>query len=373
MQVRIQGSLNTDTGLLKWTFQSIDPQTHLPPTDPTIGFLPPDKDGVEGQASVLFNVMPKSGQPTGTQITNTATVVFDNNPPLNTPTWLNTIDVDPPVSAVTALPMQENQTTFNVSWSGTDKGSGIATYSIYVSDTSGPYTLWQNAVATTSASYTGEFGHTYDFYSIATDGAGNVEAPKSNADTATLLMPPPAPDFSIGESSGSLLVGRGGMASVTLTITPTGGFNHAVSFSCAGLPAHSSCSFSPATVTPNGAPVSTTMTISTFGLGVAQLTRPARPHQDWERRILAGLSTGGFLGIAGVFLIMPRRRSRKARVLIMLVFIAIAVLMIVGCGSSGNGTSTSSQGTPTGTSMVTVTASSAGAVQHTVTLQLTVQ
>src|SRR5262249_21778593 len=77
MSVRIQASLNTDNGLLKWTFTTIDPSTGLPPTDPTVGFLPPDTDGVKGQGSVLFSVMPKAGLTTGSAITNQASIVFD--------------------------------------------------------------------------------------------------------------------------------------------------------------------------------------------------------------------------------------------------------------------------------------------------------
>ena len=94
LSVKIQASLNASTGLATWTFTSIDPSTGLPPTDPTVGFLPPDIDGIVGQGSVLFNVMPISSLTTGTQISNTASVVFDSNAAISTPTWLNTIDVD---------------------------------------------------------------------------------------------------------------------------------------------------------------------------------------------------------------------------------------------------------------------------------------
>ena len=39
----------------------------------------------------MFTVAPKAAS-TGTQITNKATIVFDVNPPMDTPVWLNTID-----------------------------------------------------------------------------------------------------------------------------------------------------------------------------------------------------------------------------------------------------------------------------------------
>ncbi len=185
MSLRLQGSLNPDNGLLTWTFTTIDPSTGLPPTDPTVGFLPPDTDGVKGQGSVLFTVMPKAGLTTGAPITNQATVVFDANAPINTQSWLNTIDANAPTSSVAALSASESAPTFPVSWSGSDVGSGIATYTVFVSDDGGAYTPWQTAVTATSASYSGQIGHTYAFYSIATDGAGNIQAGKTSPDTTT--------------------------------------------------------------------------------------------------------------------------------------------------------------------------------------------
>ncbi len=220
LSVRIQGSLDSATGLLKWTFTSIDPTTGLPPSDPTVGFLPPDTDGVKGQGTVIFSVMPKSGLTTGTQISNMATVVFDANAPINTPTWTNTIDATPPVSSVQALPTSESQTAFTVSWSGSDVGSGIASYKVYVSDNGGPFTLWQSGVATTSATFTGQPGHTYGFYSIATDGAGNVQAAKASADTTTAISASATP---FGLSANSVnMSSSGGTGTVTVTAPSPG-------------------------------------------------------------------------------------------------------------------------------------------------------
>ena len=187
LSVRIQGSLDIEAATLRWTFTSIDPSTGLPPSDPTIGFLPPNTDGIKGQGSVTFNVLPKHGLVTGTQISNQAAITFDNNAPLNTPVWMNTVDSSLPVSKVQALSSTQIQAAFNVSWSGSDAGSGLRSYSVYISDNGGPYTLFQSAVSVTSATYTGQPGHTYSFYSIATDLAGNIEGPKSTPDTSTTV------------------------------------------------------------------------------------------------------------------------------------------------------------------------------------------
>jgi hypothetical protein len=223
LNVRIAGSLNTTSGLLKWTFTSIDPTTNLPPTDPTAGFLPPDTDGIIGQASVLFSVMPKSGQTTGAVINNSAQVVFDANAAIVTKTWTNTLDVNPPASSVTALPVKTLPGAFTVAWSGTDVGSGIGSFTIYVSDNGGPYTVFQQSVITSSASYTGVLGHTYAFYSIATDAAGNVEAAKTAPDTSTTIvsqLTPLSTTTSLTASSSS--VASGGSVTLTATVTPSG-------------------------------------------------------------------------------------------------------------------------------------------------------
>ncbi len=102
------------------------------------------------------------------------------------------------VAALTAT----SQATFNVSWSGTGNsgGSGIAFYNVYVSIDGGPFTLWQPDTVSTSASYTGQAGHTYGFYSIATDYAGLVQPTPTTAQATTEVQttappsepPPPA-------------------------------------------------------------------------------------------------------------------------------------------------------------------------------------
>jgi hypothetical protein len=183
--VDISGSLNPNTGLLTWRLTSIDPATGNPPTDPRVGFLPPDVNPPEGDGSVLFTVMPKQSLPTNTQIQNQATIIFDENPPMNTPTWLNTLDNTPPTSQVSALPGTELCSNFTVQWSGNDVGAGIANYAIYVSDNGGSFTAWQTNTTSTSAVFNGQVGHSYGFYSIATDLVRNVESGKSSAEATT--------------------------------------------------------------------------------------------------------------------------------------------------------------------------------------------
>ena len=187
LAVRVQGSLDPATGLLKWTFTTLDPLTKLPPSDPTLGFLPPDTDGISGQGFVGFTVSPKAGLANGTTITNQASIVFDANPAILTPTWINTIDTTPSSSRVQTLTGRVGTMDFDVVWSGTDTGSGVGAYTVYVSDNGGPFVAWQTAVKATSGVYTGTSGHSYAFYARSNDGAGNAEATKAAAE-ATIAV-----------------------------------------------------------------------------------------------------------------------------------------------------------------------------------------
>jgi hypothetical protein len=176
--VDVTASLNLGTGVVTWTFTSIDPATGDVPANPLAGFLPPDVTAPQGEAFVAYAILPRASVSTGTQINAKATVVFDNNAPLDTASIFNTIDAGPPTSSMNPLPGVTTTATFPVSWSGSDDagGSGIANYDIFVSTDGGPFTIFLQGTTLTSATFVGAFGHTYAFYSVATDNVGNRQA-----------------------------------------------------------------------------------------------------------------------------------------------------------------------------------------------------
>jgi hypothetical protein len=177
LSVEVAANLDTLTGVVTWTFTSIDPNTGQVPTDPLSGFLPPDVTSPEGEGYVDYTVKAKSSSPSGTVISAQATVVFDNNPAINTATVTNTIDAAAPASSITALPATATSTYFNLTWSGSDDtgGSGLAYYNIYVSEDGGDYTPFLSNTTETNAQFIGSPGHSYSFYSIATDNTGNEQ------------------------------------------------------------------------------------------------------------------------------------------------------------------------------------------------------
>ena len=102
--VEISAGLNLATGLVTWTFTSLDPTTLDIPIDPSVGFLPPDDSNRDGEGFVSYTVQPKGGAATGTVSSAKATVIFDQNAPINTQTIVNTIDSSPPTSSISPLP-----------------------------------------------------------------------------------------------------------------------------------------------------------------------------------------------------------------------------------------------------------------------------
>ena len=203
--VDIDASLNLSTGLLTVTFTSLDPKTLDTPSNPLVGFLPPDTNPPNGEGYINYTIQPKAGLATGAAIDAQASIVFDTNAPLATPQVVNTIDAGPPTSTVTALPATTTTPSFTVSWSGSDgAGPGIAGYNVYVSDDGGPFAIWQSATSATSAIYTGQAGHTYAFYSVASDQLGLVQPAPTAAQAMTTVTnptptPTPAPPTIIGE------------------------------------------------------------------------------------------------------------------------------------------------------------------------------
>lgn len=91
--VAIRVALDRATGTLTWRFLSVDPATGQQTDDPLAGFLPPNAVAPDGEGNVAFTVRPRPEVPYGEQICNGASIVFDTNPPLETPIWCNTLGV----------------------------------------------------------------------------------------------------------------------------------------------------------------------------------------------------------------------------------------------------------------------------------------
>jgi RHS repeat-associated protein len=191
LRVEITAALDRATGVVTWTFHSVDPATGDTPANPIAGFLPVDDATGRGEAFVGYAVRAKAGLATGTPLPAQASIVFDVNAPLATNAVLNTIDADAPTAAVRPLPATTTDPNIVVSWAGTDgAGSGVATYTVYTAADGGPLVPWLTNTAATSATYPGQVGHTYSFAVLATDNIGQAGAtPAAQATTAVVVSP----------------------------------------------------------------------------------------------------------------------------------------------------------------------------------------
>ncbi len=226
--------------------------------------------------------------------------------------------------------------------SGTLNASGQATYST-------------STLAAGTYSLTAAYG-----------GDSNYSGSTSSAVSLSVAVPAAPASFTVSANPTTLSVTPGQSGSTTLKVTPTNGFNQAVSFSCSGLPSEATCSFSPASDTLNGTAAATTsLTIAT--------TAPTSSFLLWP---LAG---GGLTAACALFFF---RRGNRVSSLICLLLLAGVAGIAAGCGGSGpssssnGGGSSGNSGTPAGTSAVMVTATSgsgATALSQSITVSLTVQ
>ncbi|MCC6476838.1 hypothetical protein IT157_07245, partial [bacterium] len=188
--VDVVAGIVVQTNEVFWHFESVDPATGQAPNDPFMGFLAINDSTHRGEGFVNYTITPRNTVETGDVIDAEASIVFDVNDPVETPPIFNTIDADAPVSSVSPLPFQPPDVTFDVNFSGADfvPGSGLASYSIYVSEDRGPFNLFAGSLTDTTVSFTGVPGHMYEYFSLATDYAGNLEPMKSVAEATTFLQ-----------------------------------------------------------------------------------------------------------------------------------------------------------------------------------------
>ena len=137
--------------------------------------LPPNVNAPEGEGYVTFSVDLKPGLPTGTQIKNKATIIFDYNAPIETNEYVNTLDLVPPTGRVQAVSSNNNEITVNCS--GEDSESGISYYKYYYSVGGGDFQLLaENSLPEiTFPIEEGRNANDYTFCVVAVDNVGNTQ------------------------------------------------------------------------------------------------------------------------------------------------------------------------------------------------------
>ena len=189
--VEVEAGLDPSTGIVRWTFQTLDPDTLEEPLDPFRGFLSHLADGRANEGKVEYMVRARADLATGATITNYATSTFDRVSTDTTPTVLNTIDAGAPTSDITTPDGSQGRSGIQLQWQGQDDpgGSGIASYDLYVSVDGAPYGLAQGNLTGTTATYMGGPNHTYRFYTVATDPLGHRETAPAEPDVVITTWP----------------------------------------------------------------------------------------------------------------------------------------------------------------------------------------
>ncbi len=170
-------------------------------------------------------------------------------------------------------------------------------------------------------------------------------------------------DFTI--SNGTISVAPGATGTANITLTPLGGFNGTVTYTCTGFPSEATCTVA---ATSSGA----TVTVTT----AAPSTNLVRPGS------IRGTNGSGMFyamllpGMLGLLIAGRRKRALKsgAHIMALLVILSLSTLWMGACGgsSSSGSTTPTNPGTPAGNSTLTITATS-GTLVHAAAVSLTVQ
>jgi hypothetical protein len=116
--------------------------------------------------------------------------VKDRDVALNESGWSNVEasiqDDDIPTSSVDALPAEQDTLTFDLPYTATDFTSGVAFVELFFQVDGGGYSSY-GTFTSSPISFTAPGDGFYEFYTVATDNAGNVESPPASADASTTV------------------------------------------------------------------------------------------------------------------------------------------------------------------------------------------
>jgi len=196
-------------------------------------------------------------------------------------------------------------------------------------------------------------------------GSGTIMGSVSSALTETVVTVGVTGSI----SPASLTIASGSSGTLTITVTPMGGYSGVVTFSCGTLPANVSCTFVPPslTLTAGSGPVSDTLTIHTMSQ-TAALT-PSSPLA--KSGIYLGMVLwlpASFMGLCG--LLRRKRKPFRVRSLLTITVICLGLAgteTLIGCAGGP------SRDAQAGTYTIPVTLTLASGSTQTVSATVVVQ
>lgn len=180
MKVRFAAAFDTAKGILQVDMFSIDTSGNVTPADSVAGFLPPDVDGISGTAGLSYYLYARNLNTLDT-FSNKANVYFDNNAPVVTNTWINTVDTAGPKTKLAAA-LYINDSTSKLVIQQSDIGSGNQ-YNTLFGKQSGDSVYRKLGIAYgDTIIFKADRGSTYRLYVKGTDNVNNKEAKDSAAE-----------------------------------------------------------------------------------------------------------------------------------------------------------------------------------------------
>ncbi|XP_052815878.1 uncharacterized protein LOC128242673 isoform X2 [Mya arenaria] len=172
--------------VLFWNFQSIDPATGFAPSDPIVGFLPPN-NGTTGQGFVTFTAVPLEEALDATTINANASIYFDQNDPIDTPNIFNTIDKAIPTVNGSVVPRTESAESAIIRLRSEDDGSGVKQVDLYRLD-NGTISLYAQGIRKEMVLISVNVGESMFLVPVPIDNVGNSITHWETDETATIVV-----------------------------------------------------------------------------------------------------------------------------------------------------------------------------------------
>jgi Bacterial Ig-like domain (group 3)/Chitobiase/beta-hexosaminidase C-terminal domain len=247
-----------------------------------------------------------------------------------------------------------------VAQSGNSVATGVVTF-LDGSTSLGIGQLNASGVATFTASSLAAGAHSIS----ASYGGDTSHGPSTSAVIQVNVAAAAAPAYAMVVDNSTVTLTPGQPSTLMVTLIPLNGFNLPIALKCTGMPQGATCAFSPANVTPSGAPVFSTVTVSAPEQnGQWASTTGTRAMGRGGNLVLGWVVPWGFIPLLG----LARRRSRSQiarwsfRVAVAAALTA-GSLWVSGCGYSAKAS----------TFAMTITASASNAETHSAQITVNIQ
>jgi hypothetical protein len=162
------------TGIVEWTIQSLDPMTMEPTDNPYQGVLPVNYYG-NGIGFIDYSINLKQTFDDGTEVSNRAGIIFDQEDIIMTPTWTNIVDAVKPTSYIQNVVPVDDSLSF--SFVSSDNRSGVWYHSLYYRNESTELEWKVKVPKIVENNYLLHFDEyqTTEYLVMSVDSAGNVE------------------------------------------------------------------------------------------------------------------------------------------------------------------------------------------------------